>query len=98
MAKGEKNLYRCEKCNEAVITVDTDDGTTPMMIRCRASVNCYGVMISSLYRNVPDSEPLFEWRKPTKSEYRRSSAAMQHHFDMGGLDLYPLMRAGKLLC
>jgi DNA-directed RNA polymerase subunit RPC12/RpoP len=89
MAKGEKNSYKCTKCWRQIITVDSDDGTTPMGIRCRATRGCDGLMQSAFYRNVT-GEPTFEWRKPTAKEYRKATPAMKQHFDMGGLDIFPI--------
>lgn len=42
MAKGEKNSYTCIKCRQQIITIDSNDGTTPMGIRCRATKGCDG--------------------------------------------------------
>lgn len=89
----DKNAYTCERCKQTVVTIDRVEGTTPMMIRCRATKGCQGMMMSSWYMNVPDIEPSFEWRKPTQQEYRKLSPAMKQHIDMGGLDLYPLAAA-----
>ncbi|GEM_PF-2241886 len=90
--RGEKNCYRCEKCGKAIITIDHDDGTTPMMIRCRATLNCEGWMMSSWYQNVPNEEPTYTWRKAKPSEYRKASVVMKDHFDKGGLALHQLAR------
>lgn len=95
MAKGETNLYRCERCNGTIVTIDRDDGTTPMMLRCRARIDCDGMMQSSWYQGMADLVPSFEWRKPTKNEYRKMSAAMRDHVDMGGLDLYPIEQEAR---
>lgn len=85
------NRYTCEDCKQSIVTIDRDKGTTPMMLRCRATRGCKGMMMSAWYTDVK-GEPAFEWRKPTKKEYRRASAPMKEHFDMGGLDIYPIKR------
>jgi len=66
-----------------------DDGTTPFTLDCLATEDCDGTMYSAMYRGV-EGAPTFVWRKPTKAEYKASSAAMRQHFDMGGLDIFPI--------
>lgn len=89
--RGKLNRYTCQKCGDGIVTVDVDKGTTPFMLGCRATAGCEGMMQSACYR-VAESEgpPAFAWRKPTRAEYKGASAAMKQHFDMGGLDIYPL--------
>jgi hypothetical protein len=91
MNRSKFNRYTCQQCGQGIITVDADEGTTPFMLGCRATPKCDGMMMSSFYR-VSESEgpATFAWRKPTKAEYKRASSGMQQHFDMGGLDIYPL--------
>jgi len=89
---GKRNAYTCKTCGQTIITVDVDEGTTPFMLACRATIGCDGMSESHLYTGfvVNGSEPaMFDWRKPTKKEYSKSSPAMQQHFDMGGLQIYP---------
>lgn len=89
----KRNAYTCQGCNGTIITVDRDEGTTPFMLGCRATVECPGMMQSHFYRgSVVDSAApaTFEWRKPTKDEYKQATPAMRQHFDWGGLDIYPV--------
>ena len=83
------NKYTCEDCGGHVFTIDTDEGVTPFMIRCRATIGCNGMMQSSFYRCEPGT-PTYEWRKPTPQEYRKFNSAMKDHCDQGGLNLYPI--------
>lgn len=85
-----KNRYTCRTCGKHVVTEDQDEGTTPFTIRCKATLGCSGIMESSCYRGVEDSEvPSFIWRKPTPSEISRATKPMLEHFAMGGLDIFP---------
>jgi hypothetical protein len=85
------NRYTCQSCGGVIITIDRDEGVTPFMLACRAKPGCKGEMYSSFYRDVK-GEPTFEWRKPTPDEYAKASPFMQQHFEMGGLDIYPILR------
>ena len=81
------NRYTCDACGDSIITMDADEGTTPFMLGCRATADCEGMMQSSMYRGVSGT-PDFVWRRPTRDEYKLSSADMKHHFDLGGLDIF----------
>ena len=83
------NRYTCEKCDGSIITQDLDEGTTPMMLGCRATDACDGTMMSGMYQGVT-GQPDYVWRKPTKVEYMAADAAMCHHFNLGGLDIFPV--------
>lgn len=89
--RGKKNRYRCEACHKSIITIDRDEGVTPFMLPCMVTAGCVGPMTSRFYV-VEDvwPEPSYEWRKPTKKEYKRSSPAMKQHFDQGGLDIHAI--------
>ena len=87
MKKGDKNRYTCEACQGTIITMDVDEGTTPFMLRCRATEGCQGMMQSSMYRGV-EGGPDYVWRKPTDEEYKAADVGMRRHFDLGGLDLF----------
>ncbi|MDO8476746.1 MAG: hypothetical protein Q7W02_11280 [Candidatus Rokubacteria bacterium] len=34
---GKVNVYVCPKCGRGTVTIDRDEGTTPFLLRCRAS-------------------------------------------------------------
>lgn len=59
------NQYTCDLCDGHIITVERDEGTTPLFIRCRATPNCPGKMLSAMYRISPLLAPNHEWYKPT---------------------------------
>jgi hypothetical protein len=62
------NVYTCESCKKAIVTVDRHTGTTPFTLLCRATEGCFGVMKSSGYRhrNHVDS-----WEYPIDYEFFR---------------------------
>ena len=87
----KRNAYSCLQCGETIITEDQDEGVTPFMVGCYATVGCKGMMQSHFYRGPTvssDAPATFAWRKPDKKEYRKSSKGMKAHFDAGGLNIY----------
>lgn len=58
--QGEKNAYWCERCRGYVVTVDVDEGVTPMFLACRVKGeprapgnDCTGTMRSMMYPDEP---------------------------------------------
>jgi hypothetical protein len=84
------NTYTCPKCSGFIVTLDREEGVTPMMLRCRASKGCDGMMESAFYMADQTLTPSYEWRKPTKGEYLRMRTPMREHIDRGGLEIYPI--------
>jgi len=89
MSERRLNRYTCGECGGSIITMDADEGVTPFMLDCRVKHGCGGTMRSHMYRGVV-GEPEYVWRKPTPDEYKRASAAMKHHFDLDGLDIFTI--------
>lgn len=89
MAANEKNAYTCGACGRAMVTVDLEDGTTPMFLNCD---QCGGRASSLFYRVSPDLTPSYAWKKPTPADIlkypARVRSAMIDHVRMGGLCLY----------
>lgn len=83
---GVKNIYVCQNCRRHIVTRDVDDGTTPFMISCQATVACPGRMQSSMY-HVFDPENLLqhshEWYRPSTVEIVKPHLA--DHVKHGGL-------------
>lgn len=75
------NQYTCRTCGGVITTVDRDEGTTPMMLACRATQGCTGSMMSSMYRVAPYLTPVWEWYKPEKLP----KGEMREYVEMGGL-------------
>jgi hypothetical protein len=84
------NKYTCVACGGFIVTIDREAGTTPFMVRCRATKKCTAMMESSFYQVDQGLTPAYEWRKPMRDEYRRMSLAMKEHIDRGGLQIYPI--------
>lgn len=89
-----KNVYTCDDCRRSIVTVDREDGVTPMFLSCHATDRCPGRMQSAFYIIAPEFEknqPTWEWRKPTDQEYKKlNKATREDHVDRGGLLLYPI--------
>lgn len=91
--KGRKNIYRCPDCGGETITIDVDDGTTPMFLACRASGDigqCRGRAVSSMYEVDPDVEPKWEWYRPSLTNAWRKGPEVLDHVERGGLLLRPI--------
>lgn len=81
------NFYRCHRGHSS-LTMDIDEGVTPMFMRCRQS-GCEQIAESNFY---PKGEPPAQmfpvrvvFRKPTKSELKNERRTNGHHFKWGGL-------------
>lgn len=84
--EGKKNIYTCDTCFGHIVTVDRDDGVTPFMINCRATIECVGTMRSSMYRVFDQSmRATFEWYKPSVLEIGALESGARGHVDKGGL-------------
>jgi hypothetical protein len=87
--QGKINTYTCPK-GHVTVTIDTDDGVTPFMIRCRqhadhAEHNCTEAAKSAGYRCDQKLTPEYEWFRPQSLE--GLSPAMKHHVQQGGLEI-----------
>ena len=95
-----ENAYVCPKCKAPTVTVDVDDGVTPMFLGCRATPGCDGMAQSSMYPKEPRPpwvpEPAWEWYRPTLKQAKKKEARYPgtlDHVRRGGLLLRP--RTGK---
>jgi len=75
------NQYTCRTCGGVITTIDRDEGTTPMMLACRATRGCDGSMFSSMYRVAPYLTPEWEWYRPEKLP----KGEMRDYVEAGGL-------------
>lgn len=90
------NAYLCTSCYLCFVTVDVDDGVTPMFLSCR---HCSGRMQSAMYASVNTWPRKLHnrpadgvWYKPKRMERRRMKRefpAMFQHVSKGGLILRP---------
>lgn len=84
---GRINVYVCESCGGKTVTKDVDEGVTPFMLCCRATLDCEGYAYSSHYR-VDQAQPWgWEWFKPTPEEIAAKPEAHRDHYLKGGLDI-----------
>jgi hypothetical protein len=82
--KGKKNIYTCDRCKGHIVTLDIDKGTTPFLVECKATINCKGMMKSSMYRVFDqDMRPDFVWYRPSAVEDVKPH--LVEHIRMGGL-------------
>ena len=92
---GAINGYRCRRCTKYIFVIHKDKGVTPMFLRCRATEDCGGEMLSLGYpaeRGNPMPPTLQEkiqwkWVRPTEAEWNKMDDAMKDHIIRGGLEL-----------
>ena len=95
--KGRYNVYTCPDGHHTV-TLDVDDGVTPMFLACRhdgTETGCMKRATSSCYPDGPLPEFLrekfeqfgWEWYRPSLKWARRKGPEMLDHVLRGGLDL-----------
>jgi hypothetical protein len=81
-----RNAYFCTHCRKVTITVDIDEGVTPMFILCPY---CKGTASSFMYQ-VPgcmhfNIKADLEWYKPNERETLILSKSEAEHVFKGGL-------------
>lgn len=86
---GRYNGYICEKCNKGYLTLDVDNGVTPMFMPCFATQGCDGRAHSLGYPNGEPpaflGEPVIHWVRPSKQEFMNLPASLRDHVRQGGL-------------
>lgn len=85
------NGYKCASCAGNWLTVDLDEGVTPMFSPCFANESCRGTAHSLGYPSGPPPNwpLLIEWYKPITTQ--GLSMEMAEHVNKGGL----MRRAAK---
>lgn len=86
---GRMNAYSCTVCGGRITTVNVDEGTTPMFLRCAVKPGCKGTMQSHGYKVDQSTKPTHEWFRPSLRQARRQGPDMVDHVARGGLDLRP---------
>lgn len=86
MPKGLKNIYQCPN-GHILITIDTDEGTTPFMTMCPS---CGERSTSRVYRVPQDLIPTHEWYKAKIK--KNMSEWTKDHIERGGLILRPIKK------
>ena len=89
-----RNAYFCKECRKVTITVDVDEGVTPMFIECP---HCDRQMATSFMYQLPGCMRYdftkgisilpadYEWYKPDEKETLMLSKAEAEHVFKGGL-------------
>lgn len=91
--RGRKNIYHCPACGGETVTIDVDEGITPMFLACRAAGDvgqCKGRAVSAMYQVDPDIKPAWEWFRPSLKNARRKGPDVLDHVQHGGLLLRPM--------
>jgi hypothetical protein len=78
------NVYSCQVCEHDFVTVDRDEGVTPMFMTCRV---CGGRMVSAMYRCDQTRIPTHEWLRPSRAQIKGYPKHERVHFRQGGLDI-----------
>ena len=92
------NVFICSKGHKTV-TIDTDDGVTPMMLRCRqrdddGKHNCTEMACSSFYKVDQILKPDYEWYRP--SSFKGYDVNTKEHLKLGGLLLRKIETQNQL--
>lgn len=87
-----RNAYFCPDCYHTTVTVDVDEGVTPMFIACG---NCGKTAGSFMYQlpgcialpsgQMGGTDATHEWYKPNEEELKDKTPAEQDHVKQGGL-------------
>lgn len=101
-----KNAYWCEACHGYVVTIDVDEGVTPMFLACRVKGDpsdpgndCKGMSQSMMYPKEPWPEtdgygnPIPTeptWEWFKPADPSKLPPGMREHVEKGGLDLRPI--------
>lgn len=86
---GRVNVYLCETCRFATVTVHRDHGVTPFIIPCQHQ-GCGKRSYSTLYRAPTHLAPTHEWYLPITSEIATLDPMTRAHVEKGGLLLRPI--------
>lgn len=94
------NAYYCEECRGYIVTIDRDEGVTPMFLSCRVKGepdapgnDCKGRMRSMMYpplEGTPwpiDPTPGWEWYMPDQAELVAMDRSSFEYHNKGGLAL-----------
>lgn len=82
--EGKVNIYVCKEGHKT-ITIDSVEGVTPFLIKCRCTGGCDELAQSSMYRVDQAQRPGYEWYKPDKKEFNNLDEGMKDHVNRGGL-------------
>jgi hypothetical protein len=88
-----RNAYFCKGCRKVTITVDIDEGVTPMFIQCpycKEMANSFmyqvpGCMRFDFSKGISVLPADYEWYKPNEKETLMLSKSEADHVFKGGL-------------
>lgn len=105
MKTGDLNAYFCPECKGYIVTVDRDEGTTPMFLACRVQGDlgpantCLGQSRSMGYPPLEtwpiEPEPTWEWHKPSRFEFAKLDLSARDYVRRGGLLLRKIESKGS---
>lgn len=90
----KRNAYFCKECRKVIITVDVDEGVTPMFIQCPhcEDLTAYsfmyqvpGCMRHDFTKGINILPADYEWYKPDEKETLMLSKAEAENVFKGGL-------------
>lgn len=85
-SKGAINVYTCRECGHEQVTINIENGVTPMFTRCRAlGTQCKGTAVSSGYQVDQNRRPEYEWYRPKDAELVKFDRHTREHVKQGGL-------------
>jgi len=83
---GKKNIYLCDYCGRGHVTLDVDEGTTPMFMKClHCGGRCASLMYMAPQQLLAKVPPAVEWYHPSDEELATLSEATQDHVRTFGL-------------
>jgi len=78
----KENTYICQTCNGSIRTRYDDVGTTPFILKCRATEGCNGPMHSCFGRVNPRQAITHEWY--LRNDFHRMTLSEYDHARKGG--------------
>lgn len=88
----KSNTYVCTTCNGSIVTRNDDVGTTPFMLRCRATRGCQGFMESQFGRVKPGAMPTHEWY--LRTDFDKMTDEESLHATRGGAFIRRITEVG----
>lgn len=83
-SENKTNIYECTACFRPVVTIDRDNGVTPMFIACPV---CKEMSHSHMYLVDQSLRPTHEFYRPPFSTFKKLFGSEQYHVGQGGLML-----------
>lgn len=93
---GKINTYTCSQGHQ-IITIDRDEGVTPMFINCPfcEKEGKENISTSCMYSCPQDWVPTHEWYKPQHEEIAMLREDFKDHIERGGLLFREIKKESK---